>query len=647
MKAPLEETQNRVQMDTEEHRDCIRLMPVSLANKIAAGEVVQRPASAVKELVENALDAGATRVDVVLQDAGSSLIQITDNGSGMSPNDAQMAVQRHATSKIRSVEDLDSISTLGFRGEALASIASVSHFELRTGMDTGNPASLLTFEDGALKEVRPAPPMKGTVISVRNLYYNVPARRNFLKRPQTELKHILDAIQVLAMSHPGVAFTLQHDGNVLLSLDAETGEDMAANQAARLSALLPIGDAEGLIEVDESTSYLSVKGFLGHPDDARRTRGLQFLFVNGRWVRHRYLEHAVHAAYEYLLPEGSYPFFALFMDIDPRHVDVNVHPTKAEVKFDDERGVYGMLRAVVGRALGMALGNPDFSQAKPMTGMRLDLGALSVSEEHPGRGGSNVPSTGDQGPLGALFAGQHPSSAARAGAPRVADISRSLYQGMPTSTSPRTETLQAGSAAAYAAASASGLGEDVLLWQLHDTYILTQILSGLVIIDQQMAHERILYEQALDCLNDGFGLSQQLLFPRTIDFSASEFALLEALMPDLAKLGFDIESFGGSSVIVRGVPADISTGDERSVLDEIVDQYRMFERVEGLQGRENLARSMASRGAVRAGISLTPREMRSLIDQLFQCESPYVSPDGRPTMIRMSGNELRERFDRT
>ena len=644
MNAPVEETQKAVQNEENEPTDRIRIMPLSLANKIAAGEVVQRPASAVKELIENAIDAGSSRIDIVLKDAGSTLIQISDDGSGMSENDARMAVKRHATSKIRTVEDLDTIATLGFRGEALASIASVSHVELRTGTDTVQPAVRLRFEGGAEVDARPAPPLKGTVMSVRNLYYNVPARRNFLKRPQTELKHILDAVQVLAMANPAVAFSLEHDGNMLLTSDAERGDLMDAT-AARLADLLPIGEPADLIYVAESTSYLSVKGFLGHPDGARRSRGLQFLFVNGRWVKHRYLEHAVHAAYEYLLPEGAFPFFALFLTIDPRHVDVNVHPTKSEVKFDDERGVYGMLRAVVGRALGTTLGSPDFSRAKPLGGLNMDLSA-AAQDEHPGHGSSGGQSSSGHPALDALFGGTSAGSPRPPGSDRVADVSQSLYQGLRDQGTPRTETVQAGSASPASANTASGLGEEGLLWQLHDTYILTQILSGLVIIDQQMAHERILYEQAKACLKDGFGLSQQLLFPRTIEFSASEYALLVELLPDLAKLGFDIEAFGANSVIVRGVPADISAGDERSVLDEIVDQYRAFERVEGLEGRENLARSMARRGAVRAGIVLSPREMRSLIDQLFQCESPYVSPDGRPTMIRMSGNELRERFDR-
>jgi len=619
----------------------IQVMPLSLANKIAAGEVVQRPASAVKELIENALDAGASSIQILLQGAGSTLIQVIDDGCGMNEQDARLCFERHATSKIRSVSDLEAIHTLGFRGEALASIASVAQVELKTGISQVDPGLKLRLEGGVEIDSEPIAPMRGSSIAVRNLYFNVPARRNFLKRPQTELKHILDVVQVMALSNPKVAFTLVHEGNELLSVPAqrESGREALASRA---ESLLPISKPKKLIPLDESTSYLSVRGILGSPDGARRTRGQQFLFVNGRYVKHRYLEHAVHASYEYLLPEGSYPFFLLFLEIDPRHVDVNVHPTKAEVKFDDERGVYGMIRAVVGRALGTSLHTPNIGEAKPMTGIALDVQDVRDVASSPDRSNSSE--------LSSFFSSSHSKRD-----PRAFEASRSLYEG---SSLYESSPLAEGARLALSVPATStengprvgpkngGLGEEGLLWQLHDTYILTQIRSGLVIIDQQMAHERILYEQALACLKDGFGLSQQLLFPRTIEFSASDFSLLEGLMPDLKKLGFDVEAFGGNSVIVRGVPADISTGDERSVLDEIVDQYRLFEKIEKLSGRENLARSIASRGAVRAGMKLSPKEMRALIDQLFECATPFASPDGRPTMITLSGDELRERFDR-
>jgi len=620
----------------EEVGNIIEVMPVSLANKIAAGEVVQRPASVVKELVENALDAGADDIVVILQEAGSTLVQVTDNGCGMSSSDAMVCFTRHATSKIKSVEDLENIHTLGFRGEALASIASVSQVELLTGQRLDQPGFRLRLDGGELQEEGPAAPMRGTSISIRNLFYNVPARRNFLKRPQTELKHILDMIQVLALSHPEVGFKVDQDRNTLLDVRKGGTDNTWEALKDRAVALTPTSQDHALIEVDESTSYLSVRGLLGSPDNARRSRGLQFLFVNGRYVRHRYIEHAVLSAFEYVLAEGSFPFFVLFLDIDPRHVDVNVHPTKSEVKFDDERGVYGMLRAVVRRALGMAFKTPEMSAAVPVQGMNLGLGrpdaSFGLESEHPGRGSIEAGSSVSTAPPG-----RTPSYSSEPSTPWLGDATRALLRGAVTMAASHTEVN---------VGKPGGVGEEGLLWQLHDTYILTQIRSGLVIIDQQAAHERILYEQASSCLEEGFGLSQQLLFPRKMELSPADFALLQDLIPDLKRLGFDVEKHPAHTITVKGVPADIATGDERSLLDEIIDQYRLFERVEKLSGRENLARSMARRGAVRSGNKLSPREMRALIDQLFECQSPFASPDGRPTMITLSGEELRERFEK-
>jgi DNA mismatch repair protein MutL len=605
-------------MMEEEVGNIIHVMPISLANKIAAGEVVQRPASVVKELVENALDAGADSIVLRLQEAGSVLVQVEDNGCGMTPEDARICFTRHATSKIQTVEDLERIHTLGFRGEALASIASVAQVELITGQSVEAPSRKIRIDGGETVEDSPYAPQRGTTISVRNLFFNVPARRNFLKRPQTELKHILDMIQVLALSHPEVSFRVEQDKNVLIDVLKSSSDNAWTSLKDRATSLTPISRDESFIEVDESTSYLSVRGLLGSPDTARRTRGLQFLFVNGRHVKHLYVEHAVISAFEYLLSEGSYPFFVLFLDIDPRHVDVNVHPTKSEVKFDDERGVYGMLRAVVRRALGMALQTPNLSQATPVRGLDLGLGTSLELGSHASKR-------------------NRPSYTSEPSAMWVADATHALLRGAVTVAAPHADRE---------AGKSGGTGEEGLLWQLHDTYILTQIRSGLVIIDQQAAHERILYEKASSCLDEGFGLSQQLLFPRKIDLSAAEFALLKDLVPDLKRLGFDMDLHASNSVTVKGVPADITTGDERSVLDEIIDQYRLNERIEHLTGRENLARAMARRGAVRAGNKMSPREMRALIDQLFECQSPYASPEGRPTMITLSGEELRERFEK-
>lgn len=616
-------------------------MPMALANKIAAGEVVQRPASVVKELVENALDAGATSVRVVVRKAGSELIQVTDDGGGMTPEDAALCFERHATSKIRTVEDLERIHTLGFRGEALASVASVAQVELKTARREDDAGTRVRIDGGDGPVVEPSAPMSGTSISVRNLFYNVPARRNFLKTPQTELGHILDTVQVMALANPDVAFRVEHDGSELLDVP-RAGERGLDGVARRVDQMFSFGDANDLTHVEEKTSYLTVRGLLGSPDEVRKSRGYQYLYVNGRHVSHRYLEHAVLSAYKYLIPDGTYPFFALFLDIDPRHVDVNVHPQKAEVKFDDERGIYGMLKAVVGRALGMAYRTPDEGSVRESDGLDLDLGRFgfedsdtSPADRRGGDGGGGSGGFGRSREPGGGWAGR---------------ASRSLYEGESLDRGDDASGEQSTGLASDATDGASDDREEVpdeeLLWQLHEAWILTQIRSGLIIIDQQAAHERVLYEQALRALEDGFGLSQQLLFPRTIEFSASDLELLKELLPDLRSLGFDAEPFGGRSVVVRGVPTDIRAGDEHSVLDEIVDQYREFERVEHLEGRENLARSVARKSAVKAGTRLGHAEMRSLIDQLFQCSRPYVSPGGQPTIVKLSVEELRRRFDR-
>jgi len=620
-------------VSTEEKDGIIAVMPATLSNKIAAGEVVQRPASVVKELVENALDAGADRIDVHLQGAGSTLIQVVDTGSGMSHSDALMAFERHATSKVREAGDLERIHTLGFRGEALASIASVSQVEMRTRRKGDDVGTRVRMDGGEDIRQEPGPAAVGTSIAVRNLFYNVPARRNFLKRPQTELKHCMDVVTVLALSHPGVHFSLEHDGHELLDVKAQASGTFFEKVTRRAADLASVPDARELIDVEESTSYLRVRGVLGPPDVYRKSRGQQYLFVNGRFVRHRSLEHAVLSAYEYLLPDDTYPFFVLFLDIDPRHVDVNVHPAKAEVKFDDEQGVYSMLRTVVKRVVSVHSMTPELVEKRAPRevgrGLRMDLSRHEwVRQEHPGRTG-------------------------RAGAP-AGHLS---------------ETLLGPDVAAVPMDTADGLGDrvesgrqepDQLLWQVHGAYILTQIRSGLVILDQQRAHERILYEQTLATLHGGVGMSQQLLFPQTVALSPADFALYESLHDELQQLGFDAEPFGGNTVIVRGVPADIRTGDERSVLVDVIQSFQE-EREYGSADRrspgasvaggpeaqrDRLARAVARRSAIRAGMRLSENEMRSLIDQLFQCQEPYRAPDGRATLVKLSVDEIRTRFDR-
>ncbi len=633
-------------------------MPATLANKIAAGEVVQRPASAVKEMLENALDAGARNITVVVKGAGRDLIQVIDDGCGMGVEDAPLAFERHATSKITSVEDLDTIRTLGFRGEALASIAAVSRVTLRTRRTQEEVGTEVCINGGEIESISPIAALPGTSLEVRSLFYNVPARRNFLKRPATELKHIVDTVQVIALSNPQVGFRLVNGENEMfrVSESADSGSEVLAR---RLSELLRIESATDAIPINESSSYLSVKGILGKPDAYRRSRGQQYIFVNGRSVRHRYLEHAVFSAYEYLLPEGTYPMFLLFLEIEPQHVDVNVHPTKAEVKFDDERGIYAMVRTMVQKTLSMAEMIPDFMSARPVEGISLDLGGqldstysdeATTSSSLPGEGQIRETGREEKGTVSMAreaWKSRHELDWSENGA-RGTRSRDSIGSQVPAGTQSSLlydadGRLPSGIAGVRSPGESEEDTRD-LLWQLHDAYVLTQIRSGLVIVDQNAAHERILYERAHHSLDNGLGMSQQLLFPQTTDYAPSEFALLKMLLPDLKAVGFDIEFFGGRSVVIRGVPADIHAGDERSLLDEVIEEYKTFERVERLTGKENLARSLASRSAIRPGMRMSKKEMRALIDQLFECAMPYASPGGRPTIVKLSVDELRERF---
>ena len=618
----------------------IRVMPETLANKIAAGEVVQRPASAAKELIENALDAGADQVRVVLKSAGRELVQVIDNGCGMGPTDAVACFQRHATSKIRSIDDLERILTLGFRGEALASIAAVSQVELRTKRVRDEAGVCVRVDGGVLRSTEPCATPDGTSIAVRNLFYNVPARRNFLKSPATEFKHLVETFQFLALSNPRVGFTLLHDENEVHRLDRVDDDDVYEALQARITGIFGKAYEHKLIPAEESTSYLSVYGFVGHPSLRRRSRGEQFLFVNGRFVRHRRLEHAVASAYGDALPEGTYPFFTLFLNLDPSHVDVNVHPTKAEVKFDDERGVYGFIQAVVRKALGVSELTPQFGSDTRTVGSSAPFPSASTPTPV-----SFSPATSPKVPAGGPASSPapfEPRTRRPATSEDLGALSERLYAAPET---PPVERHIASGATPEVDAGETDRPE-TLLWQLHQTYILTQIRSGLMVVDQNAAHERILYERALHSLEDGFDLSQQLLFPHTLDFSPADYEILKELMPDLRSLGFDIEFFGGRSVVVRGVPAEIRAGDERSMIEDILAQYKSYGDSPQVKKRERLARSLARRSAIKPGEKLTVKEMRGLIDQLFLCEMPYACPHGRPTMVKITIEELNKRFGR-
>ncbi len=642
----------------------IEVMSDRLANQIAAGEVVQRPASVAKELIENALDAGASSVEVILKEAGSTLVQVIDDGCGMSAEDAVRCFERHATSKIRSIDDLERIRTLGFRGEALASIAAVSQVELKTKRIEDEAGMLVRVEGGEVVEQRPCAAPNGTSVAVRNLFYNVPARRNFLKTPATELKHLTTTVQSLALANPETAFRLEHNGHEHYDLPAAKTDDWHEAMRVRILGLFGEEHEDELVPIEDASSDLTVQGFVGRPSFRRKTRGEQFLFVNGRHVKDRYLSHAVKKAYGDLLPDGAFPFFALFLTMDPRRVDVNVHPQKSEVKFDDQSGIYGFLRSAVHRALGDVLVAPQFEEGEgqdpseegtPSAGSSAgaDGSQRSTPTSFQPRRSSEGRSTSPSG--SSLQSTSSPSSPRRdsgdASSAPPGDRSDALYRPPDRSADESSTPSETPSRAARDEDTEDDRNETSTnrrpVWSLHDTYIVTPTDTGMMIVDQRAAHLRILYERARARLERQQGDSQRLLFPHTVDLSPADAELLEEdLLEDLQALGFELERLSGRTFAVRGVPTDVPDGDEDRILEEILEQYKSAQDAVEDERRKHLARTMAQNSAVRRGQALSEGERRALLQNLFECEMPYADPSGTPTLVKLSLEELADRFGR-
>ena len=617
----------------------IRVMPEGLANKIAAGEVVQRPAAAAKELLENAMDAGADAVQLVVKKAGRELVQVVDDGCGMSRADAERCFRRHATSKIRSVEDLERIRTLGFRGEALASIAAVAQVELKTRRAEDAAGTRVRVNGGEVVAVEPCAVPPGTSVAVRNLFYNVPVRRNFLKTPATEFKHLVETFQRLALAHPAAAFTLTHNDHEVYDLAAARSPDFFAALQQRIGGLLGEDRARHLMRVEEEASYLSVRGFASAPAQRRRGRDEQFLFVNGRHVESRYLAHAVRTAYGDLLPDDAFPPFALFLTLDPRRVDVNVHPTKAEVKFDDQSGVYGFLRGAVRAALGAQDLTPQLGEARAAR-----PGEKSSDEECPAASPRPRPlsfraeADEDESPRSARGASSRGAPPFEARAPEARRRERPASGVAPGEASRRLYESEEETPAA---------APERPVWQLGRAYVVTRAGGDLLVVDQQAAHQRVLFERARRLqAEEKQAATQQLLFPRTVELPVADAELVRELLPDLRALGFDLDLFSGRTVAVRGVPAGLREGDEEALLAEVLVQFKENRAAESTKPQDNLARSLAQRGAVRTGQPLAEAEMRALLADLFRCEMPYVDPSGRDTLWRLSKEELDERFGR-
>ena len=591
----------------------IAVLPDHLANKIAAGEVIQRPESAVKELLENSLDAGARSVTVIIKDGGTSLIQVVDDGAGMDEQDAVASFLRHATSKISSYEELEEIRTYGFRGEALASIASVAQVTMKTRRTADDMAVEVRIDGGGAPRISREGRAPGTSVSIQNLFYNVPARRKFLKTTATEFRHVYDAVHRIALGRPDVAITFISDDETIFDLKPATVEQ-------RMLDLFGERQFAAMIPVEETTDLLAVRGFIGKPTFGQKTRFNQYLFLNGRFIINRTINHAVFSAYENLLLKGTFPFFLLFIEVDPRRVDVNVHPSKMEAKFEDEQGIYRVVSTLVRKALASA-------GSGSVPGLTMD--------------GSG---TGESGTALRFTPGQHvwPDSVNRTtGEILGQDVFARLFsQAPPTSGTP----------ALPAQPHDADRPEEVsnaLIWQLHNKYILSQIRNGVMIVDQHVAHERVLYERALQRFENKLQTAQQLLFPYTIQLSAADFALVKELLPHFTLLGFDIKLFGKNTIVIEGIPPDVKGGQEERIVQDMLALYKEYQQQAPMDARDNLAKSFSCRSAIKAGDPLNEAEMRSLIDQLFATKMPYVCPHGRPVVLRISIEELDRRFGRT
>ena len=605
--------------------DKILLLPDNIANQIAAGEVIQRPASAVKELLENAVDAGATAIHLILADAGKSLIQVIDNGGGMSETDARMCFERHATSKIKSIDDLFHIRTMGFRGEALASIAAVAQVELKTKREQDEAGVYIEVENSIVKKQEPVAAPTGTSIAMKNLFFNVPARRNFLKSNAAEMRHIVDEFTRVAMSFPHILFTLTNNGQQLFHLEA-------GSLKQRVIQLLGNAYNTKLVTVNDDTDYMNIHGFVGKPETAKKTRGDQYFFVNNRFIKSGYLNHAVMNAYQEMIPGDSFPMYVLFIDLDPTQVDVNVHPTKQEIKFEDEKIIYAFVQAAIKHALAQFSVTPTLDFDLDASIQQLSSIQQPFTEERKTAASSS-----------SLFKGftqkhqAHFIESSQKGDPKPwKDFYAPIELNKPQEDAP----------ALHPADPAAKKYEEVELSQLLNTYIAVPSGNGFMLVHQQAAHERILYEQLIAASQGKSIPSQQSMFPSTLELAPADAVILQELMPDLQQLGYQIEPFGKNTFVIQGTPADVEPGNEKHIIDILIEQYKHFSNDVKFSKREKLIRSLAKQQAVKTGTRLTERELRELITGLFSCEVPNISPDGNPTYLEFRQDQLERMFFR-
>ena len=607
----------------------IQLLPDHVANQIAAGEVVQRPASVVKELMENAVDAGATDIKLIIKDAGKSLVQVIDNGLGMSVTDARLCFERHATSKIRQAEDLFSLHTKGFRGEALASIAAIAHVEMKTKQDQEELGTHIVVEGSKFVSQDVAVLPKGTSFGVKNLFFNIPARRNFLKSDTVEYRHIIDEFQRIALAHPKIYFTFYHNGSEMFNLPSSSLRQRIVN-------IFSGKTNEKLVPIHEETEIVSIQGFVSKPEFAKKNRGEQFFFVNDRFIKSGYLHHAVMAAYDGILKDGAQPSYFIYLQVPPNTIDINIHPTKTEIKFDDEHALYAILRSSVKHSLG------QFNVA-PVLDFERDAN-LDTPYHYKDLEGATptIQVDGSFNPFSDEKPNKHFANYRK---PEPTANWESLYVGLKQD----TEEVESFSFENEEVTSSLFTSDEVeqavhKTHQIHKKYIVNPIKSGMIIVDQQRAHQRILYEQFLTNITVNLASSQQLLFPLHLYFSNVEMQLLAELKPSLTNTGFVFEETNEDSVVISGLPVNVTESEASVVLEELLSDLQDGIPESSFSQNDTIAKSMARSLAVKTGTYLTQKEQENLVNGLFACKDPNVSPFQKPTFITMRVEDLDKKF---
>ena len=618
--------------------DIIQLLPDHVANQIAAGEVVQRPASLVKELLENAIDAKATSIKLVIKDAGKTLVQVIDNGIGMSNTDARFCFERHATSKIKSAEDLFNINTKGFRGEALASIAAIAHVELKTKTEDQEIGTHITIEGSKITSQEAIVIPKGTTISVKNLFYNIPARRNFLKSNTVETRHIIDEFHRVALAHPQIEFVLINNGSSVFNLPS-------SNFRQRIVNIFGTKANEKLVPVSEETDIVKVEGFVVKPEYAKKSRGEQFFFVNHRFIKSPYLHHAISSAFEGLLKDGANPGYFLFLEVDTKSIDINIHPTKTEIKFDDEHAIYAMLRASIKHSLGQFNIAPvlDFNKDPEM---ETPYGFNQKSPVAP-----TIEVDRNFNPFDSETKNIATKSPFRRMEPASTTSWEAMYVGLKNDPDNNRDIQNNIASIEFESEELTGSFFESekehpsdITFQLQNKYIISPIKSGMMVIHQNLAHQRILYESFLKNITIKEAISQQLLFPLKLEFSKQDLEVLKEISEQLEHTGFGFLSFENEVLEITGIPVSVKESEIKNVLEQLVTDIQAEVPDSGFSQNDLLVKSMAKSLAIKTGTRLTIEEQEHLVHQLFACKEPTISPTNKPVLITLDVIDIDKKF---